>query len=59
MFKVGKPCKKCPWAEKGQPLITEELKKSNTGNAWFCCHINMGTCYGAENIKQNKDGKSK
>ena len=57
-----RPCGNCPWTQKGQPLITEVQRKANVGDAWFCCHVNMGTCHGAENVKQskiNKNGKSK
>lgn len=48
----NKPCPQCPWTEKGQPLITEELKKARDAGEWFCCHVNMGTCHGAQNTKR-------
>jgi ribonuclease HI len=46
-----KPCTVCPWIQKGQPDITEELKSLAKSGEWFCCHKNLGTCIGAANYK--------
>jgi hypothetical protein len=48
------PCKACPWTEKGQPLITDELRECAKQGQWFCCHVNMGTCHGAERFGESK-----
>jgi hypothetical protein len=48
---TNKPCGECPWVTKGQPLITDELRKSNDSGSWFCCHKNCGTCHGAEKMR--------
>lgn len=47
----GRPCKPCPWVSTEQrdkdavanPIIQTQMKMGG----WFCCHVNMGTCYGA------------
>lgn len=47
----GRPCGPCPWVSRDQrdkdavanPIIQTQMKMGG----WFCCHVNMGTCYGA------------
>ena len=56
---MEKPCKQCPWIQKGQPDITPELQKTNNEGQWFCCHVNLGTCHGAENSKIKSYDKTK
>lgn len=47
---MSKPCKQCPWTQKGRPLITPDLEEASKKGTWFCCHVNMGTCFGAKNV---------
>lgn len=42
------PCASCPWTIKGQPDIKAEHRAAAEGGAWFCCHVHLGTCYGAQ-----------
>lgn len=47
----GMPCGACPWVSTDQrdkdavanPIMQTQMKMGG----WFCCHVNMGTCYGA------------
>lgn len=49
---MGKPCEACPWLSR-DPEVKAIIEKhqaraaAETG-AWFCCHVNLGTCYGAQ-----------
>lgn len=52
------PCKACPWVEKGQPLITDELRACARRGEWFCCHVNLGTCFGAERFGDAERAKA-
>jgi hypothetical protein len=45
---MSKPCEKCPWTQRGRPDITPEVLEAGRSGMWFCCHVNMGTCYGAQ-----------
>ena len=49
----SKPCKNCPWIKKGQPDISDEVRKAMESGQWFCCHVNMGTCFGAQKLYKN------
>ena len=45
------PCAKCPWTSK-DPEVKALMEKHKVHEAaakgaWFCCHVNMGTCHGA------------
>lgn len=42
------PCVKCPWIAKGQPDLTPEVRQAAVDGKWFCCHVHMGTCFGAQ-----------
>ena len=55
MATENKPCDKCPWTEKGQPLITDQLKETAKKGTWFCCHVNMGECFGAKNFGETQN----
>jgi hypothetical protein len=47
---MGKPCRGCPWLP-NSPLggeITPLIQQALERDEWFCCHENLGTCYGAE-----------
>lgn len=44
------PCRACPWTQKGQPDITAPVRAAAEAGEWFCCHVNMGTCHGAQLI---------
>ena len=46
-----------PWVSKGQPLITDELRKANNAGSWFCCHSKCGTCHGAEKMRNKPKTK--
>lgn len=49
-----KPCDACPWVP-GRPLSDEikpEHEEALARGEWFCCHVNMGTCHGAENRRK-------
>lgn len=50
------PCASCPWTAKGQPDLTPVIREAAARGAWFCCHVHMGTCYGA---KRYGDAKQK
>ena len=50
-----KPCKACPWMKKNQPDITDEARSAMENGEWFCCHVRMGTCIGAKNLKLKHD----
>lgn len=45
--KGEKPCVACPWTKKGRPDITPDVFRAAEGGTWFCCHVNLGTCWGA------------
>lgn len=45
---MNTPCEKCPWTQKGQPDLNDVLRSAACDGKWFCCHVNMGTCYGAQ-----------
>ena len=49
---VAKPCEHCPWVEKGQPQIMPEVRQAAERGDWFCCHVHMGMCTGAELIRR-------
>lgn len=45
-----KPCEQCPWLskdERDRNALTPEVRDAAKRGAWFCCHVRMGTCYGA------------
>ena len=42
------PCAACPWMQKGRPDITPQVLASARRGDWFCCHVHMGTCAGAQ-----------
>ena len=46
------PCEHCPWPAKGQPDLTDELREHAAAGTWFCCHVHLGTCWGAERFRQ-------
>jgi hypothetical protein len=51
MTKTHMPCQKCPWTSKDQrdkDSITSDIRQAAVDGLWFCCHVNMGTCYGAQ-----------
>lgn len=48
----NKPCKECPWIQKGVPLATDQVKEACKNGKWFCCHVNLGTCHGAVNYRK-------
>jgi hypothetical protein len=53
----SKPCNACPWTSKEQrdkEALTDEVKKAAASGAWFCCHVHMGTCYGAQRYAGSK-----
>jgi len=43
----ARPCGQCPWIQPGQPDITPAVRQAAVEGAWFCCHVHLGTCYGA------------
>lgn len=45
----GTPCAKCPW-EANDPDITPVVRAAAEAGKVFCCHVRMGTCWGA--VKQ-------
>lgn len=52
MASEHRPCADCPWVS-GQPRDREATTQPSVEQAmkrgdWFCCHVNMGTCYGAK-----------
>lgn len=50
----NRPCPACPWTQKGQPDITDELRSCASDGQWFCCHVNMGTCFGAQRYAESR-----
>lgn len=44
------PCAKCPWTQPGRPDISPEIEAAAKAGLWFCCHVNMGTCFGAKAV---------
>lgn len=48
------PCEACPWTQKGQPDLTECVRQAAKDGAWFCCHVHLGTCFGAERYGKAK-----
>lgn len=48
MTDVPKPCPACPWISKEARDIIAPLYRDAAGaGQWFCCHVNLGTCWGA------------
>jgi hypothetical protein len=47
----GRPCEPCPWVstDPRDKEITSKppFRTQMEMGGWFCCHVNMGTCYGA------------
>lgn len=48
----GRPCSDCPWVstkqrDKDATAPGTPCHTQMTIGGWFCCHVNMGTCYGA------------
>ena len=41
--------------KKNQPDITDEARSAMENGEWFCCHVRMGTCIGAKNLKLKHD----
>lgn len=57
---MTKPCHDCPWTKKGQPDLDDALRARAESGVWFCCHVRLGTCIGAENYGQrSRDDKSR
>lgn len=52
-----KGCVACPWLKKGQPDITDDLRKACHNGEWFCCHVSLGTCTGAELEREKNERK--
>lgn len=52
---MNKPCSSCPWTQKDQPDLTDELRACAERGAWFCCHVHLGTCHGAERYATAKE----
>lgn len=63
----GRPCGPCPWVSTDQrdkdavanPIMQTQMQMGG----WFCCHVNMGTCYGArlmheKHLRQSGQGIS-
>lgn len=57
----GVKCECCPWLQKDQPDITDELRAAAHEGQWFCCHMKGGTCEGAklEHDKNKRKTKKK
>jgi hypothetical protein len=51
------PCESCPWTTKGQPDLTPAIRQAAVRGAWFCCHVHLGTCYGAKRYGAAKQAK--
>lgn len=52
-----KPCAGCPWTSKAardRAALTDEVRAAAVEGKWFCCHVHMGTCYGAERYGKAK-----
>lgn len=50
-------CSECPWtsaAERDRAALTDKLKATAANGMWFCCHVNMGTCYGAQRFAASR-----
>lgn len=48
---MDKPCADCPWTSRDQrdvDALTPEIREKAVEGRWFCCHVNLGTCFGAE-----------
>ena len=57
--RAGTPCHACPWVP-GRPLsdgIEDVHREAARRGDWFCCHVHMGTCYGAENFGRRERAK--
>lgn len=48
------PCSACPWTQKGQPDLTPAVREAAEAGKWFCCHVHMGTCFGAQRYSEAK-----
>lgn len=48
-----KPCKDCPWIH-AKELLSPVTRGAAIKGSWFCCHKNMGTCYGAQQYGEAK-----
>jgi len=51
------PCDGCPWAsaaDRDRAALTDEVKAAAARGDWFCCHVNMGTCWGS--VRYAKSG---
>lgn len=46
---LPKPCAHCPWTDAAQDVdaIVPGASASAKAGDWFCCHVHMGTCWGA------------
>lgn len=48
----GKPCEKCPWMSRDprdkEAVADPSVQATMKSGRWFCCHVNMGTCFGAQ-----------
>lgn len=46
-----RPCDACPWVSQSPrdkaATLSPEMQEALAAGAWFCCHVNMGTCHGA------------
>lgn len=54
---MTKPCAECPWtstAERDRAALTDEIKQAAANGTWFCCHVNAGTCYGAQRFAASR-----
>lgn len=54
---MSKPCSACPRVP-GRPLsdaIEDKHRQAAREGAWFCCHVNMGTCHGAANFTKREN----
>ena len=45
MTTEGQMCKACPWHE--AKTLPVPVKSAAIRGDWFCCHVHMGTCFGA------------
>jgi hypothetical protein len=47
----GKPCAQCPWTSSDprdkSAIDAHKARAAAEAGQWFCCHVNLGTCYGA------------
>jgi len=56
---IDAPCAACPWLSKDardrEAVETPEVRSALAAGQWFCCHVNMGTCHGAERVRRSMD----